>query len=190
VVDEGRDKRTGHPGARDRRFPAAQVHWPHGTAVDRAALLWRFTHKPPLLPAAMAGWERIAAKATHWVFYTLMVVAPLSGWTYVSSQWADGKPLNVPTLWFGLFRVPHLFDAHAMTNAARAAVSASNAAAHYYLAWSLAGLFMLHVAAALKHHFFNGDRVLIQMLPALPSPDGSALPMSRHAARSCAPVRA
>jgi hypothetical protein len=35
--------------------------------------------------------------------------------------------------------VPHLFDAHAMTDAARAAVSARNEAAHYYLAWSLAG---------------------------------------------------
>jgi cytochrome b561 len=74
-------------------------------------LLWRLTHKPPLLPAAMSGWERFSAKAAH---YILMVVVPLSGWTYVSSQWADGKPLNVPTLWFGLFQVPHLFDEHAL----------------------------------------------------------------------------
>jgi cytochrome b561 len=78
----------------------------------------------------MTNGERFFAKAAHWASYLLMVVVPLSGWTYASSQWADGKPLNVPTLWFGLFPVPHLFDARAMTDAARAAVAERNAAAH------------------------------------------------------------
>jgi cytochrome b561 len=50
-----------------------------------------------------------------------------------------------------------------------------NAAAHYYLAWSTAGLFVPHVAAALKHHFRNRDRVL---------------GMRRRAARSSAPAPA
>jgi cytochrome b561/polyisoprenoid-binding protein YceI len=162
-----------------RAIAAFQLHKSIGLTVlllTALRLLWRFTHKPPPLPAGMAGWERFSAKSAHWAFYILMVVVPLSGWTYVSSQWADGKPLNVPTLWFGLFRVPHLFDAHNMTNAARAAVSERNGAAHYYLTWSLAGLFVLHVVAALKHHFLNGDRVLTQMLPVLPPPDGSAAP--------------
>ncbi len=170
-----------------RAIAAFQLHKSIGLTVlllTALRLLWRFTHKPPPLPAGMAGWERFAAKTTHWAFYILMVVVPLSGWTYVSSQWADGKPLNVPTLWFGLFHVPHLFDAHAMTDAARAAVSARNAAAHYYLAWSLAGLFVLHVAAALKHHFFNGDRVLTLMLPALRPPDGSPPPPDEPARRA------
>lgn len=159
-----------------RAIAAFQLHKSIGLTVlllTVLRLLWRFTHKPPPLPAGMARWERFAAKATHWAFYILMVLVPLSGWTYVSSQWADGKPLNVPTLWFGLFQVPHLFDAHAMTDAARASVSHRNAAAHYYLAWSTAGLFVLHVAAALKHHFRNRDRVLSQMLPVLPPPDGA-----------------
>ena len=165
--------------AQARAIAAFQLHKSIGLTVlllTVLRLLWRFTHKPPPPPAGMARWERFSAKAAHWAFYILMVVVPLSGWTYVSSQWADGKPLNVPTLWFGLFRVPHLFDAHAMTDATRAAVSERNAAAHYYLAWSLAGLFVLHVAAALKHHFLNRDRVLTQMLPVLPPPDGSAPP--------------
>jgi cytochrome b561 len=162
-----------------RAIAAFQLHKSIGLTVlllTALRLLWRLTHKPPPLPAGMPGWERFAAKAAHWAFYILMVVVPLSGWTYVSSQWAGGKPLNVPTLWFGLFHVPHLFDARAMTDEARAAVSARNHAAHYYLAWSLAGLFVLHVAAALKHHFFNRDGVLTQMLPALPPPDGSVPP--------------
>lgn len=160
-----------------RAIAAFQLHKSIGLTVlllSVLRLLWRFTHQPPPLPDSMAAWERFAAKATHWAFYILMVLVPLSGWTYVSSQWVDGKPLNVPTLWFGLFHVPHLFDAQVMTDATRAAASRRNAAAHSYLAWSMAGLFMLHVAAALKHHLFNRDRVLIQMLPALSPPDGSA----------------
>jgi cytochrome b561/polyisoprenoid-binding protein YceI len=166
----------GEIASQARAIAAFQLHKSIGLTVlllTALRLLWRFGHKPPPLPASMARWERVAAKATHWAFYILMVLVPLSGWTYVSSQWADGKPLNVPTLWFGLFRVPHLFDAHAMTDAARAAVSQRNAAAHYYLAWSMAGLFVLHVAAALKHHFRNRDRVLSQMLPVLTPPDGT-----------------
>ena len=94
-----------------RAIAAFQLHKSIGLTVlllTALRLLWRFTHKPPPLPAGMASWERFSAKAAHWAFYILMVVVPLSGWTYVSSQWADGKPLNVPTLWFGLFHVPHL----------------------------------------------------------------------------------
>lgn len=151
-----------------RAIAAFQLHKSIGLTVlllSLLRLLWRFTHKPPPLPAGMARWECIVAKSTHWLFYILMIVVPLSGWTYVSAQWADGKPLNVPTLWFGLFHVPHLFDAQAMTDAARAAVAERNAAAHFYLASAMTALFVLHVAAALKHHFVNHDLVLIQMLP-------------------------
>jgi len=177
----------GEPAAQARAIAAFQLHKSIGLTVlllTALRLLWRFTHKPPPLPAGMARWERVAAKATHWAFYILMVLVPLSGWTYVSSQWADGKPLNVPTLWFGLFQMPHLFDAHAMTDAARAAASQRNAAAHYYLAWSMAGLFVLHAAAALKHHLLNRDRVLTQMLPVLPPPDGSPPPPDEPARRA------
>jgi cytochrome b561/polyisoprenoid-binding protein YceI len=170
-----------------RAIAAFQLHKSVGLTVlllTALRLLWRFTHKPPPLPAGMARWERFSAKTTHWAFYILMVLVPLSGWTYVSSQWAQGKPLSVPTLWFGLFQVPHLFDARAMTDAARAAVSERYAAAHYYLAWSMTSLFVLHVAAALKHHFLNRDRVLTQMLPVLPPPDGSAPPPDEPARRA------
>lgn len=162
---------------RARAIAAYQLHKSIGLTVlvlSLMRLLWRLTHTPSSLPVGMALWERFAAKATHWAFYILMVVVPLSGWTYVSAQWAHDKPLNVPTLWFGLFEVPHLFDAKGMTDAARAVVANRNNAAHFYLAWSMAGLLVLHVAAALKHHYFNRDRVLTQMLPFIAPPDESA----------------
>ena len=133
--------------AKARAIAAFQLHKSIGltvSAADRASP-GLATHAQTAAAASdMARWERFSAKATHWAFYILMVLVPLSGWTYVSSQWAHGKPLNVPTrTGSGLSQVPHLFDAHTMTDAARAAISQRNAAAHYYLAWSIAGLLVL-----------------------------------------------
>ena len=101
--------------------------------------------------------ERVAAKATHWAFYILMVLVPLSGWTYVSSQWADGKPLNVPTLWFGLFQVPQF------TSPDKVAASAYEDR-HILFAYVLLALIVVHVAAALWHHYRKRDRVLARMV--------------------------
>jgi cytochrome b561 len=36
---------------------------------------------------------------------------------------------------------------------------------HHRLAWSLLALVVLHILAALKHHFWDRDEVLAQMLP-------------------------
>ena len=136
-------------------------------ALSVLRLVWRLTHRPPPLPAAMPRWEQRAARATHWAFYLLMVIVPLSGWTYVSAQWWRDAPFNTPTLWFGLFKVPHLFDAGAMPLDQRKVVAARNLAAHAWLAWSMAALLALHVAAALRHHFVTRDAVLAGMAPRL-----------------------
>lgn len=134
-------------------------------ALSLARLAWRVSHQPPPLPA-MARWRRAAAHTVHWAFYALMIAVPLSGWAYVSAQWRGDAPLDVPTLWFGLFEVPHLFDAQALPAAERKAVAGRSFAAHMYLAWTMAALAVLHAAAALRHHFGDRDRVLANMLPA------------------------
>ena len=36
---------------------------------------------------------------------------------------------------------------------------------HIALYWTVVALLVLHVAAALKHHFVDGDEVLLRMLP-------------------------
>ena len=35
---------------------------------------------------------------------------------------------------------------------------------HYYLAYGLMGFVVVHILAALKHHFVNKDAVLLRML--------------------------
>ena len=59
-------------------------------------LLWRLTHRPPSLPAAIAGamprWQLQAFHATHIALYALFFIVPLVGWAYSS---AAGFPIVV-----------------------------------------------------------------------------------------------
>jgi len=52
-------------------------------------------------------------------------------------------------------------------------VAGAAMATHFYLAWSMVGLATLHVAAALKHQFFDRDEVMAHMVPGLRAPSES-----------------
>lgn len=147
---------------------AFQVHKSLGLtvlALSVLRLLWRLTHRAPLLPSSLPAWQRRTARLVQGAFYVLMIVVPLSGWTYVSAQWRGDAPLQVPTLWFGLFEVPHVFDAAAVEVAERKAIAARNFTAHVWLAWSLLALFVVHTVAALRHQFLRRDEVFAGMVP-------------------------
>ena len=95
------------------------------------------------------------ASVTHWLLYLIMIMAPLSGWIA-----ASGMPCC-----FGLPGVPHP-QALSQGVGVRHAMNASAAYdVHVALVWSLLALILLHVAAALLHHFVIGDKVLAKMLP-------------------------
>jgi cytochrome b561 len=175
-----------------RAIAAYQLHKSLGLTVLALTLVrvgWRLAHRPPPLPAATPAWQRLAARSVHGAFYALMVLVPLSGWTYVSAQWRGEAPLHVPTLWFGLFEVPHLFDPTALPAAERRAIAVRNAAAHVWLAWSMGGLLVLHVVAALKHRFVDRDGVLASMRPAAGSAIAAAVIVATVAALFSAPGR-
>ena len=163
------------PETRAHGVAAFQLHKSIGLSIlvlSLARLGWRLMNPPPPLPAGMTQWERIAAVATHWGFYAIMIALPLSGWAYVSSGFdAEGRPLAVPTYWFGLFEVPHLPIAGAAEGVRQAAASAA-ISAHSAMAWGAIGLAVLHVAGAVKHQFLNKDDVMSRMVPGVPNPDG------------------
>lgn len=153
-----------------RAIAAFQVHKSVGLTVLALSLLrlgWRLAHRPPPLPEATPAWERLGARATHWAFYALMIAVPLSGWLYASTQWREDGPLAVPTQWFGLFEVPHLFGLDTLPARRRAGFADAFGDAHGWLAWAMAGLLALHVAAALKHRFVARDGVPASMRPRL-----------------------
>lgn len=162
-------------------YSAFQLHKSVGLTVLALSLArfgWRLANPPPPLPPHMPAWERLAAKATHWVFYILMIGLPLSGWLFVSAGWSlhEDRSLAVPTHYFGLFQVPALFGLPQAGEELRAAVAQASFNAHAAMAWAAIGLVVLHVGAALKHHLFDKDNVLTHMVPGLRGLDGSPPP--------------
>ncbi len=145
------DKRLG--------FTIVQLHKSSGLTILVLSLFrlgLRLAAGAPALPAHMTSTERALAKLTHWGFYAIMILVPLSGWVMVSTS-----PLGFPTLWFGLFEWPHL------PLAMNKELSGSASEVHEIMAFAGAGLFVLHVAGALKHHFMDRDDVLSRMIPFL-----------------------
>jgi cytochrome b561 len=116
-----------------------------------ARLLWRLGHAPPALPLAMAPWERRTAELTHALLYLLFFAAPLTGWLFSSAA-------GFQTVYLGVVPIPDLLSKDkALADALKLA--------HKSINYTLAAVIVLHVAAALKHHFIDKDDVLRRMLP-------------------------
>ena len=145
-----------------QRFRAVPWHKALGVAILALLLLrllWRWRHPAPPLPATMPAWERRAAQASHGLLYLLMAAVPLSGWLMSSA-------LGFPTLVFD-FRLPDLLERNRE-------LGESLKSAHYFLNKALLALIALHIAAALKHAFYDRDTVLQRMLP------GRSRPLEAH----------
>ena len=111
-------------------------------------LAWRLTHRPPADPP-MPAWRRGAAHATHLLMYVLFFAVPLAGWAYTSA-------VGFPVVVFGVLPLPDFVP----VDKARAAQIKPW---HGLLAYLLAAVAALHVAAALKHHFVDRDGLLARM---------------------------
>lgn len=119
-------------------------------------IAWRLTHPAPPLPSDLTPWERLAANASHVLLYAFMLAMPLTGWAMSSG------PKRRPLTWFGQFDIPYL------------PVSATTADfgrdAHGVLGWGLIALLLVHIGAALRHHFLLRDNVLARMTPGVSAP--------------------
>lgn len=129
-------------------------HKSFGMTILMLAILrlgWRFTHPAPALPEGMTRFERYGAHFTHVGLYLLLFAMPLTGWMMSSAK-------NYSVSWFGLFTWPNLIgqNEHAF-NLLKTT--------HDRLSTALLAIAILHVLAALKHHFWNKDDVLVRMLP-------------------------
>lgn len=114
-------------------------------------LLWKSMNIYPALPAALSMVEKLLAHLGHGFLYALMIAMPLSGWMMSS---AAGFTVSV----FGWFLLPNLV-------APDPALKRTLVELHGTLAWALIGMIALHVLAALLHHFYYKDDVLLRMLP-------------------------
>lgn len=115
-------------------------------------LAWRAFNPAPPLPAELPRWERATAYTAHWTLYALMVVVSISGWMV-----ADTFRQPIEATLFGVIPVPHLVDASQRSY--RDAIETS----HLVSSYALLALAVIHIAAALRHHFFRKNEVLRRM---------------------------
>ncbi len=116
-------------------------------------LFWRLGHKPPALPAEIAGWEAVLSKIVHVLFYVFIIAIPLTGWLMVSAY-----PKAPPVSYFGLFD----FNLPVGKSKALAGIGHEG---HELLTNALYGVLALHIIGALKHQFYDKMPFVRRMWP-------------------------
>ena len=113
-------------------------------------VFWRSIFPPPKGPE-MPAWMELGGKLAHWAIYALLLMVPV---TAILGAWLEGHPLTL--LAVGNIQ-PWLSPSKQL--------GASLANIHGWLGNVLIWLAGLHAVAALYHHFWRRDPVLLSMLP-------------------------
>lgn len=109
---------------------------------------WRLFSSQPTMSGK--NWEKVTAAWAHRFFYVLILAIVVTG--YLTTT-ADGHPVYV----FDWFSLPATLSG--IENQEDIA-----GATHEILTNTFIILVVIHVAAALKHHFLNHDTTLLRML--------------------------
>ena len=112
--------------------------------------LWMVVSPNPRFLPTLAQWERYLATAVRWLFIFAMLAIPLSGFLFVAT---NGEAVKL----YHLITIPDIGSPGKVTRDLLSDV-------HYYVSYGCAALVMLHMLAALKHHFLDKDATLHHML--------------------------
>jgi len=113
-------------------------------------MVWMFSNIRPMPINSYKSWEIIAAKITHYLFYVLLFVICISGYLITT---AKGAAIDM----FGWFDIPAVIN----FNKNQADIAGKF---HEIAAYIMTFLFVLHVCATFKHHFFDKDVTFIRIL--------------------------
>ena len=117
--------------------------------ATRAA--WRMANAVPSLPDDLRPAERLLARLSHLLLYVLLFLMPVTGWILTSAS-------NIPFSMFWLIPIPAIVHPDE-------AIADAAAGVHFALFVLLSLLLVLHIGAALRHHFLKHDDILVRMLP-------------------------
>ncbi|WP_088346258.1 MULTISPECIES: cytochrome b [Rhodomicrobium] len=112
---------------------------------------YRLIHGAPPPEPTLNAAQRTVSHIVHMALYALIIAQALIGWAATS---AYGAAIS----FFGLFTVPPIL-------AKDEAISTSLFFTHELLGFTIAGLLVLHIGAALYHFVVRGDGVLQRMVP-------------------------
>jgi cytochrome b561 len=119
-------------------------------ALTLVRVVWRAAFPPPREPE-MPAWMQLGARLGHWAIYALLILVPV---TAILGAWLAGHPLTL----LAVGNIQPLFPLARQAGLLLAEV-------HGWLGNVLIWLAGLHAAAALYHHFWRRDTVLLSMLP-------------------------
>jgi cytochrome b561 len=140
-------------------------------------VLWRAANRPPPLPDTYPPAEKAAARGAHILLYLVMLALPLSGWMHDSAWKAAGE---IPMYWFGLFQWPRIGWIMQFEPTFKERMHDVFGSIHVWLSYALYALVGLHIAAALKHQFWDDHPELQRMLPGRDAPSPSPLSPAPH----------
>lgn len=101
----------------------------------------------------LAPWEARLSSLVHGMLYLLMFATPLLGWLHSSAA-------GFSVVWFGVLPLPDMVGKDKI-------VADIMKELHAGSVYALVSLAALHALAALYHHHFRQDEVLVRMLPWL-----------------------
>jgi len=114
-------------------------------------LINRLVVGAPMPDPGIEPWQKTVSSAVHGSLYVLLLVMPVVGYIANSAYGAS-------TPFFGLFDLPMIVQKNE-------ALATQLFAAHRWAGWLLIVLVLMHIGAALQHHFIRRDDVLRRMLP-------------------------
>ena len=114
------------------------------------SLVWKSLNPTTKPIASLTTFEQRSSKIAHWLMRLLLLATLISG--YLIST-ANGRGIDV----FDWFTIPATLTSLPQQESLAGEI-------HFYLAYGLCGLALLHALAALKHHFFDRDNTLRRML--------------------------
>jgi cytochrome b561 len=119
--------------------------------IAAVRLLWRWRYPVPLISDNVPVWQDWSARATHALLYLLLFLLPILGWV-------DAGFRALPTHFYEMVTIPPIVPA-------MRSLAGETGDIHTLVSYVLLGVVGLHVLAALYHHFWLRDRVLLRILP-------------------------
>ena len=114
-------------------------------------LINRLAVGAPIADPDIAQWQKALSSFTHTSLYILLLAMPVVGYIANSAYGAT-------TPFFGLFELPMIVGKDE-------ALATQLFTIHRWVGYLLIVLVLMHVGAALYHHFIRHDNVLRRMLP-------------------------
>lgn len=145
------------------RLQAFNLHESVGLTIlilSLARLAWRLLNPAPPAPPGQNSTEQRLARIAHFGLYFLIIAVPLAGWATVSAE-----PAEAGLSLFGAVDWPYLPILG--SGGANEALEHLMEETHEILVFSLIGLFLLHILAALRHQYLLKDKVVARMAPWL-----------------------